>query len=299
MPKHVNEKSFHLAGIVPVAGQPLDFQCPWHDSLMPIAPNYLAVERAVVECAYAGCETIWVVCNDDMQPLIRYRLGDIIYDPASLARNYSPTPGDQRRPITIFYVPVHPKDRDKRDCLAWSVLHGAVSAYHVSRTISKWVAPDRYYVAFPYGVYEPSQLRQHRLQISSKNDFFLSHGDETVRDGRYLGFTFDAEAYKRFRDTVRKEGTGARKPGQTGGLPKENLPLQERWSARHFSLDKVFSSAKVESARCAAVSWYHEADSWNKYCEYMGSPESRTLQRPSKHILSFKEWNPIGVNNDN
>ena len=72
---------FHLAGIVPVAGQSLDFKMPWHDSLMPVAQDYLAVERAVVECAYAGCETIWVICHDNMQPLIRHRLGDYIQDP--------------------------------------------------------------------------------------------------------------------------------------------------------------------------------------------------------------------------
>ena len=53
--------NFHLAGIIPVAGQPLEFNMPWHDSLMPIAPDYLALERSVVECAYAGCETIWIV----------------------------------------------------------------------------------------------------------------------------------------------------------------------------------------------------------------------------------------------
>ena len=32
---------FHLAGIVPVAGQPLDFNMPWHDCLMPIAQSGL------------------------------------------------------------------------------------------------------------------------------------------------------------------------------------------------------------------------------------------------------------------
>ena len=61
-----NQQAFHLAGVVPVAGPTLDFGFPWHDSMQPIAKNYLAVERAVVECAYAGCETIWVVCNDDI-----------------------------------------------------------------------------------------------------------------------------------------------------------------------------------------------------------------------------------------
>ena len=40
----VNIHSFHLAGIVPVNGQPLDFQMPWHDCLQPISQNFLAVE---------------------------------------------------------------------------------------------------------------------------------------------------------------------------------------------------------------------------------------------------------------
>ena len=38
-----NINSFHLAGIVPVAGQKLDFNFPWHDCLQPINKDYLAV----------------------------------------------------------------------------------------------------------------------------------------------------------------------------------------------------------------------------------------------------------------
>jgi hypothetical protein len=266
--------------------------------MMPIAPNYLAVERAVVECAYAGCETIWIVCNDDMQPLIRHRLGDIIYDPVMMARKYTPTPTDQRKPITIYYVPVHPKDREKRDCLAWSVLYGALTAYHISKFISKWTIPDRYYAAFPYGVYEPDILRQHRLDISSRRDFFLSYLGKTVRDGEYLGFTFDAEGFFRYRDTVRQEGTGVRVPGQVG-IPTENLPLQERWSARFFSLDKVFKSAKLGGAKQVELPWYQKIDSWKTFCEYTRTPMATgPMSRPDKCILSYREWNPIGVDNE-
>ena len=36
---------------------------------MPIAPNYTLLENAVYECAWAGCETIWIICNDDVAPL--------------------------------------------------------------------------------------------------------------------------------------------------------------------------------------------------------------------------------------
>ena len=59
-----NIRAYHLAGVVPVAGLHSDFGFPWPDCMQPIAKNYLAIERAIVECAYAGCETIWVVCNE-------------------------------------------------------------------------------------------------------------------------------------------------------------------------------------------------------------------------------------------
>ena len=64
--KNHDKKTFHLAGIVPVAGKESDFGFEWSGCMMPIASNYTAVERAVVECAWAGCETIWIICNDDV-----------------------------------------------------------------------------------------------------------------------------------------------------------------------------------------------------------------------------------------
>jgi hypothetical protein len=75
---------FHLAGIVPVTGAPLDFNLPWHDSLIPVAQDYLAIEHAVYECACAGVNTIWVVCKEGTTPLIRHRLGDWVHDPVEV-----------------------------------------------------------------------------------------------------------------------------------------------------------------------------------------------------------------------
>jgi len=298
--KPTNEKTFHLAGIVPAAGQPLDYNFPWHDCMMPIAPNYLAVERAVIECAFAGCETIWLVCNDDMQPLIRHRLGDYVYDPVFTGRKFSSVPIDERKPITIYYVPIHPKDRNKRDCLAWSVLYGALTAYHISNFISKWVIPDRYYVSFPYGVYDPEIVRKHRKDISSRRDFFLSYLGKSVSDGAYTGFTFDEAGFFKYRDVIRGEGTGEKVPGQLqeAGIPKEKLPLQERWSARFFSLDKVFKSDTLERVVNVELPWYRKIDSWKSFCDYAGSNDSQKIFRPAKCILSYQEWNPIGVDDE-
>ena len=251
---------FHLAGIVPVAGQPLDFNLPWHDSCIPIASDYLAIERAVVECAYAGCETIWIVCHDDMQPLIRHRIGEMIEDPVWLGRNMDPRPSETRKQIPIYYVPIHPKDRDKRDCLGWSVLYGALVAYSISKKISTYVIPNRYYAAFPYGVYPPEVLRPHRKQISSNRPFILSFIDSTIKDGEYLGFTFDAEDFKRCRAKLRKEGTGRYVPGV--GLTEKMLPIEKRWSARHFPIEQVFSSLDLDGGLNVEVDWYFKMNDY-------------------------------------
>ena len=117
----------HLAGIIPVSGIKSDFNMPWHESLMPIGPNYLAVERSVLECAYAGCNTIWIVCNDDVTPLIRYQVGEMIQDPVYNYRHFEHNKKDFKRPIRIYYVPLNVRDINKRDNLAWSAIHGAAS----------------------------------------------------------------------------------------------------------------------------------------------------------------------------
>jgi len=258
--------------------------------LQPIGANYLAVERAVLECAWAGCETIWLVCNDDMQPLIRSRLGEYIIDPVSLGR-LNKYPSESRRKIPIYYVPIHPKDLGKRDCLAFSVLYGALTSYHVSNKISKWVVPSRYYTAFPYGVYDPSMLREHRPDISSDKSFFLSNDGKTVADGEYLGFTFDSEEYKEYKRVITEQGTGYRPAGAKFG-DEAMLPFEKRWSAVHFNLDTVFGSAKIAEAKVVELPRHDNIDSWQGLKNYLGS--DRELEKPDKLILSSRQWNKIG-----
>lgn len=280
-----NKHAFHLAGIVPVAGQPLDFEFPWHDCLQPISKNYLAVERAVMECAWAGCETIWIACHNEMQPLIKHRLGDYVQDPLWAYRKFDPRPRDDQKLIPIFYVPIHPKDRDRRDCLSWGALHAASTASRVVSSLSKWTTPDRYYVAFPYGVYQPSIVREYRKRISDTNGFFISYNGQTVKDGKYLGFTFDADDYSLCVKRLREEGTGVKLPGSKK-FDTETLPIEERWSARFFSLDKVFQYVKIDGAVVAETPWYYTIDSWDNLCEYLGSKEQKLMRKPPKTHLS-------------
>tara|TARA_Y100000034_G_scaffold124573_1_gene172922 strand:- start:1503 stop:2372 length:870 start_codon:yes stop_codon:yes gene_type:complete len=284
--KEPNLKAFHLAGIIPVAGQPLDFNMDWSDCLMPIAPNFTAVDLSVLECAMAGCETIWIVCNDDVSPLIRHRIGEYVLDPVSVGR-MGPRPRESRRQVPVFYVPTHPNDRERRDCLGWSVLHGAQSAYHISLRISRWVTPDKYYVSFPYGVFNPDSLRPFRKNISSNQQLYLTHNENTVKNNEYLSFTFSPEDFIKIRREFRKKATNEYFDGK-------RLPREKRYSGRHFSLDKVFDSVILEGSMALELPWYHNIGSWDGYCEYLASPNRTMIKRPSKIIFDYKEFCPIG-----
>jgi len=47
--------------------------------------------------------------------------------------------------------------------------------YLDSKKISKWVIPDRYYISFPYGIFDLKVVRKARKKISNRNRFYLSH----------------------------------------------------------------------------------------------------------------------------
>ena len=286
--KPVKQNSFHLAGIVPVAGRKLDFNMPWHDSLMPIGQNYLAVERAVQECAFVGCETIWVVCHDDMQPLIRYRLGDYINDPRYIG-HHRRDPMYLVRPIPIYYAPILPRDINRKDCLAWSVLHGAWSAYKVGRELSKWITPDKYYVSFPYGIYPFNTLFSVRKVISSKKHFAMTYEGKSVKDNLYLPFTFDGEMYKECRHIVFREST------YKHDKDRKELPPEKKWSARWFKLDRIFRNVNIEESVVYEVPWYYGIDNWEGYCEFISSEHRQLVTRPRKEEMAYHEWNPIAV----
>ena len=263
----------------------------WHDSLMPIAPDYTMVEHAVYECAWAGCETIWVTCHADMEPLIRHRLGDYIQDPVWINRFKEQYPSEHQRRIPIFYVPIHPKDRDRRDCLGWSVIYGALVALKVASKISRWVIPDKYYVSFPYGIFAPEELRGLRRKISSPRNFFAGKISDLNTFENYNSFTFGKEEFIKFRRKIR-EGTGGWK-NSGDEMPSERLPIEERYSARYFELKDIFTGLEVDPEMQFEPSFFYDVGCWEDYVIYLASPHASAIQRPPKEIMAYREFNSI------
>ncbi len=289
-----NTKYFHLAGIVPIAGQALDFNQPWPDCLMPIAPDFSLLEAAVAECAWAGCDTIWIICNDDISRLIKKKIGDFVGDPVWSYRKFDKYPDESKRQIPVYYVPVHPKDRGKRDCLAWSVLHGALTAFKISDELSRWVVPNKYYVSFPYGYFPAWQLREHRRTISSSENVYMTSEGKSMKDNYYCSFTFGKDEFIEFRKIIRS-GTGRWKPG-VDYKEYDALPIEQRWSARFFELEQVFAPFVTDRAQEIPVKTFYNIGSWKQYKLFMSENIENNIERPTKTILINQTYKPIAQN---
>lgn len=252
-------KISHLAGIVPIAGKELDFQMPWPDAMMPIAPNYIAAERAILECAWAGCETIWVVCNQDISRVLKKKIGDFVYDPVrSYFKHMTPDghPTIMFKKIPIYYVPVFTKNRAKLS-LSYSIIQGAYSAYLASWMISKWMLPAMYYVAFPYGIYHPKLIgvRDREKFSTYENHLITSKEGKTVLDGEYLGFTFSRKQYKQFRNVITKK------------------KVKKDWI--DYELSDVFTKDIITEHKPIKVGNYHNISTWKGYCDFLGSKQTK------------------------
>ena len=295
-----DQASFHLAGIIPTVGQPLDFNFPWHACMVPIAADFLAIERSVLECATAGCETIWVVCSTKMQPLLKHRLGESVQDPVWISRKHDLFPSASRREIPIYYVEFHPRDEGKRDSLPWSILSGAKVAKRVCEGLSKWIIPDKYYVSFPYAVYPSQHLKRYRKEISSPGNFYvLTDEGDSALDGKYVGFAFDAKELGKLikffwdKQTGKYDSSQPIEDRKDGKYITKLLRMEERYSGRFFKVEDIFNQLdNSENVFKVGMEWYYDISSWDNLCNYLSF--NNKLKKPKLSFFPRKKWNKIG-----
>lgn len=249
----------NLAGIIPISGQSrVDYNFPWHDSLMPIGNEYYAIQRAVYECAIVGCKTIWIVSDLAFQPLIKEVVQEWIMDPFTIDKDKIKEAYDHVR-IPIYYVPIHGKDRQRRDCLSWSALYGCLMSSEVSTKMSSWMNYERFYITFPHLVFDTAtELGGYRKPVDNKistsdSQFCLSFEGNSIASGHKMSFTISqdqlAKSIKEFKKLEYQEARGG-----------------NRHPAVNFSLDKVFGSVYdgIEVEKHVLSSCY-QIDTWQGY----------------------------------
>tara|TARA_B100000131_G_scaffold292269_1_gene306582 strand:+ start:38913 stop:39806 length:894 start_codon:yes stop_codon:yes gene_type:complete len=282
----------HLAGIIPIANFNDTFDMPYPWFMLPVDNGFSMIQKSVFECAIAGCQTIWIVANDDIAPIIKHHIGEWVYDPVYYYRKekfYK----DKRKEIPIYYVPVHPKDRDRRDSYGWSALYGMHSAWYVSQRLSKWITPEKYYVSFPHAAFNIYTLREHRPMINHhSNNFFLTSGGSTIKNNEYLSFTMFGEDFKNCRRHVNSETTKTFYNTEVGEkYPSKKLPINERWSARSFDIETVFSQVDETNSYRHDLEWFHSLENWDNYRNFMSS--ENFIQKPSDSLTKAHKHNII------
>ena len=179
--------------------------------------------------------------------------------------------------------------------MAWSVVEGALSAFKVSATVSKWIYPNKYWVSFPYGYFNPEILRKHRQKISSSKNFYVTHNKQTPEQGIHTSFSFGKDEFIRFRRQIRK-GTGQfTNQLDDDGIPRTKLSLEERYSARWFDLKDVFIDLDNSESNSIEISQFYDLSSWQNYRNYLSSKLASETTRPPEWLMKFKEFGSISL----
>lgn len=259
------DKLKHVVGIVPIAGLPLEYNFPWHDCLMPVGADYHAVERAIHTCALAGVSTIWLVMHRESQPLLRRKIGEWIYDPEFVWVFNS---FFKKREIPIYYIPIKPRDRGRRDSHAWSSLYGGKIANYVSSKISKWVKPTKFLVVSPYGVISDETAISLRESLKEKGNLYIANGDSNFQTDGHMPFTYTQDIWKKCFDWCR-----------------ENYIYDD--AGRKWG--EVFSSVDLTTYTRVDAKWAYDISNWEGYRKFMASEHAKECVRP-KYMVSHR-WN--------
>jgi len=277
----------HLAGIIPVANLKTDFNLDIPACMMPLDAGFTAIQKSVFECAIAGCSTIWIVANNDLAPIVRKRVGEWVHDPVYYYRKYVRNYPEARREIPIYYVPVHPKDMDRRDSYGWSALYGMYSAWWVGNRLSAWLTPEKYYISFPMAAHNIYSLRKARKMIKdNKKNFFLTYEGQTVKDNVPLSFTMFATDYLNCRRDVNSKTTKTFINPPPGELPSQKLPLEERWTARRFDFSEIFEKLDVSTGKQVNTDWFYDLSTWDGYRSFLGS--ENFVKKPSDSLIKSR-----------
>ena len=271
-----------MPAIVPVAGMNTEFGMEWEASLTPVGPNYTALEATVYECLHAGCTSIWIVANDDVAPLLRHRLGEVATDIDSIQRGAFVKFGSEKHiEVPIYYVPIHPKHRDKVDNYAWSVIYGANVAYWIHTKFSRWTTPDQYYVSFPMGMMDPKEVLEYRSLLRKNAPFYFSHNGKTVKDGVPLSFVVDPEEWRRAKHTITTNASAWKAPAE--GMPTEKLPPEERLISLGYGLEDVFGDGPPGTKQ--EMKSFYDLTTWSGYGKFISSELGKRTKRPNTNTM--------------
>ena len=288
----------HFVGIIPLAKPYSIFDRVWDDGFVNVGENINAIQASILECASAGCHSIWINADYSQISLLKSQIGAWVEDPIYFWRKYEFRPNENKKFIPIYYSWNHQKDVGKRDSHWWGILNAASVASRVARNFSAKFVPEKFFVSFPFSttsIWQPQRLRD---VYKSKKQMCFTFEDKTFIDNLMLSFTFSQNDLKEAVQTVRNKGTGFFSPAT--GLDDENwnvpLPKEQRYSARKFTLADIFSFVNIEEYEKTPCRFYFPITSWEEYVTFLKSehslkaPRSKYFyNRAKERIINYEE----------
>lgn len=272
-----------MPAIIPVAGMNTEFGMEWDSSLMPVGINYTAMEATIYECLHIGCTSIWIVANDDIAPLLRHRIGEYATDIRSIEQgSFKRFGAEHHQEVPIYYVPIHPKHRNKVDNYAWSVIYGANVCFWIMRKFSRWTTPKKYYVSFPMGMLDPKELLKHRAAVRKEAPFYFSYKGKTIKDGLPISFVLDPEEWRRAKHTITTNSSVWKAP-EEGEMPTEMLPPEERLVSLSYGLEDVFGGGPEGTQQ--EINNFYDLTTWEEYGKFISSELGKRTKRPGTNTM--------------
>lgn len=254
---------------------------PWPDALQTIAPRFTMMQRAIYECACAGCKSIWVAVEPEYFDLYKYFVKDSLEDPYNLLINKFQYGIIQKAKveIPIYFTPTMPKDLKAKKSEAWSIITAARSANKIFATIAELSKPLRFYVAFPSGIYKEDVMLNDRPLLCAKSPFHFSYQKKTFKDGLPLGFTFTQDELTEAIKYVRSNSTGLYRikeehlKNQDPNLPSseklERIPKNERIDAKKLTVSEVFNHVDLSGERYYALDWFYHVTEYKDWHDFI------------------------------
>lgn len=285
-----NRNSFHMVGIIPISYFSEDqYDLPWEGYMMPIGKNFLAIERAVLECCFVGCKSIWIIANDDASPLLKYRLGEWVNFPKITKKmidvigkeelKVNSIKGNFKR-IPIYYIPLASKDVEERDCLLWTILYGATVATTIFRRVSNWAKPDKFYISFPYGVFNVKELFYSKKYLNSRDTIFFEYNGKTALNDEFLPFTINHKELQRYKRIFNRFENGE-------SLEEKNEYVYvKKKLQRKIKISDIVGKQLYEDVIKIKINEYYDISNWDGYCDYLASNCRKNMLITDKGIIS-------------
>lgn len=287
-------KEQHISGIIPLDQAYQHFGMPWHDCFMPIGENWTMIEKSVMECAAVGCRTIWIVCPRQMEKLLLHRIGRSVVKIDKDLKKHLHDPDFKFQEIPIFYLGTQTKFEGKRNSIAWSILTGCEYSRKISATYSDHTKVDRFWISFPYGVYNSWLFRKKYDMFVGEKPPRVCYKGKSICDGKYYGFGMDWRHVKKAKFNFYEKATGLEQEvftdKVTGAFETRLLPVSRQYSGRWLRLRDVFYNIYDDGeVNDINVSWAFELSNWKNLRYFLGTGPGKTLRRPKWDFFRQRE----------